>query len=148
MVLIRVANESELKEAISLRIRVFVDIQKFPLEEEVDEHDQAALHFVVKADERSRVIGTLRVLNNGEEAKLGRVVVSPEHQGQGLGKQMMGFVEQHIRASPDFANCTQIRLGSQLDKQEFYLKCGYEARGDVYDELGCPHIWMYKHIKR
>ncbi|KAI9476682.1 hypothetical protein LPJ78_003673 [Coemansia sp. RSA 989] len=146
MVLIRVASESELREAIALRIHVFVDIQKFPLDEEVDEYDQTALHFVVKASEHDRVIGTLRVLNNGEEAKLGRVVISPEHQGQGLGRQMMEFVEQHIRSSPDFASCKQIRLGSQLDKQQFYRKCGYEARGNVYDELGCPHIWMYKDI--
>ncbi|KAJ2309336.1 hypothetical protein IWW54_003787 [Coemansia sp. RSA 2705] len=137
--LIHPASDAELKEAIALRIHVFVDIQKFPLDEEVDEYDQHALHFV---------IGTLRVVTVGEDAKIGRVVVAPEYQGRGLGKRLLDEVEVHLAASGEFTQCKRMKLGSQYDKRGFYEKCGYQAQGDIYDELGCPHIWMYKTIER
>ncbi|KAJ2307084.1 hypothetical protein IWW55_001143 [Coemansia sp. RSA 2706] len=126
--LIHPASDAELKEAIALRIHVFVDIQKFPLDEEV--------------------IGTLRVVTVGEDAKIGRVVVAPEYQGRGLGKRLLDEVEVHLAASGEFTQCKRMKLGSQYDKRGFYEKCGYQAQGDIYDELGCPHIWMYKTIER
>ncbi|KAJ2816968.1 hypothetical protein IWW50_006318 [Coemansia erecta] len=140
------ATRLELQEAMALRIRVFVDIQKFPLEEEVDEHDNDALHFVVTQGEK--VVGTLRVVQMDGVAKIGRVVISPEHQGHGLGRLLMDRVEAHLATDARFKEYEWCKLGSQYDKRVFYEKCGYEARGDIYDELGCPHIWMYKAIIR
>ncbi|KAJ2784255.1 hypothetical protein H4R18_001243 [Coemansia javaensis] len=146
---IRVASAAEQQQAVGVRIRVFVEIQKFPLETEVDELDEAAVH-VVLVDESlgGRVVGTLRIIRAGDAAKLGRVVVLPEHQGRGLGRRLVEFAEQHIAAAPEFRECTHVKLGSQCDKRGFYEKCGYAAEGDVYDELGCPHIWMHKPTQR
>ncbi|KAJ2716913.1 hypothetical protein H4R19_000356 [Coemansia spiralis] len=141
------ASAAEREEAISVRIRVFVDIQKFPLSEERDEHDKEAVHIVITDREQNNaVIGTLRVLRAADAAKLGRVVVLPEYQGLGLGRQLMAFAEQLIAQHPDLKHCTSIKLGSQYDKRGFYEKCGYMARGDIYDELGCPHVWMHKEV--
>ncbi|KAJ1737252.1 hypothetical protein LPJ72_000664 [Coemansia sp. Benny D160-2] len=142
------ANEQELKEAISVRIRVFVDIQKFMLENEIDEYDKAALHLVVvDASQDSKVIGTLRVYESEGSLKIGRVVILPEHQGKGLGKKLMMTVEQHIARSPKFGQYTHVKLGSQCDKRVFYEKCGYVANEvEVYYEKDVPHIWMYKRL--
>ncbi|KAJ2601378.1 hypothetical protein GGH99_002686 [Coemansia sp. RSA 1285] len=142
------ANEQELKEAISVRIRVFVDIQKFMLEEEIDEYDKAAMHLVVvDASQDNKVIGTLRVYESEGSLKIGRVVILPEHQGKGLGKKLMLSVEQHLAMSPKFGQYTHVKLGSQCDKRVFYEKCGYVAKEDeVYYEQEVPHIWMYKKI--
>ncbi|KAJ1667521.1 hypothetical protein IW140_002101 [Coemansia sp. RSA 1813] len=146
---IHVANAQEFKEAIAIRIRVFVDIQKFPLNEEVDEHDKTALHLViVDASKNNKVIGTLRVMNTGDMAKIGRVVILPEYQGKGLGKKLILFADQYLANSAAFKRCTHAKLGSQYDKRVFYEKCGYVAKGNIYDELGYPHIWMFKEFVR
>ncbi|KAJ2554727.1 hypothetical protein EV175_002494 [Coemansia sp. RSA 1933] len=141
------ASAQEFEEAVAVRIHVFVDIQKFPLDEEMDEYDKTALHLVIlDASKNNKVIGTLRVINTGDVAKLGRVVILPEYQGMGLGKKLVLFTEQYLAKSAEFKDCTVVKLGSQYDKRTFYEKCGYVAKGDIYDELGCPHIWMFKEL--
>ncbi|KAJ2500226.1 Acetyltransferase (GNAT) domain [Coemansia sp. RSA 1972] len=144
---VHLASPSEYKEALALRIHVFVDIQKFPLDEEIDEYDPLAQHFVITHVERAnKVVGTLRVYTTGENAKIGRVAVLPEYQGQGLGKRLIEHLEIHLQQDAAFKQCKEAKLGSQYDKRVFYEKCGFVARGDIYDELGCPHIYMYKPI--
>ncbi|KAJ2784253.1 hypothetical protein H4R18_001241 [Coemansia javaensis] len=146
---VHIASSAELREAIGVRIRVFFEIQKFPLNEEADELDKVARHVVV-TDEGlgGRVVGTLRILKTGDAAKLGRVVILLEYQGRGLGRQLVGFAEQHIATAPEFRECTHVKLGSQYDKRGFYERCGYSSRGGVFDDLGYPHIWMHKPIQR
>ncbi|KAJ1784086.1 hypothetical protein LPJ59_006432 [Coemansia sp. RSA 2399] len=143
------ASAQEFKEAVAVRIHVFVDIQKFLLEEEMDEHDKDALHLVITdASKSNKVIGTLRVINTGDMVKIGRVVILPEYQGKGLGKKLMLFAEQYIAKSAEYEQCTHTKLGSQYEKRMFYEKCGYVAKGDIYDDSGCPHIWMFKELVR
>ncbi|KAJ1784081.1 hypothetical protein LPJ59_006433 [Coemansia sp. RSA 2399] len=101
------ASAQEFEEAVAIRIHVFVDIQKFPLEKEMDEHDKGALHLVITdASKSNKVIGTLRVINTGDIVKIGRVVILPEYQGKGLGKKLMLFAEQHIAKSAEYEQCT------------------------------------------
>ncbi|KAJ2827510.1 hypothetical protein FBU31_003154 [Coemansia sp. 'formosensis'] len=148
---VHVASDAELKQALSVRIHVFVNIQKFPLEEETDELDKTATHLVVidtHRDIASQVIGTLRILKSPEAAKFGRVAILPEYQGLGIGKFLMQAAEALVAKSPEYKEYECTKLGSQWDKRGFYEKCGYEARGDIYDDTGCPHIWMYKPIVR
>ena len=45
-----------------------------PVDEEVDEHDETALHLVAVED--GRVVATARVVMEGDTAKLGRVAVA------------------------------------------------------------------------
>ncbi|KAJ2910142.1 hypothetical protein GGI21_001169 [Coemansia aciculifera] len=148
---VHVASANEFTQALRVRTHVFVDIQKFPLDEEIDEHDKTATHLVITDKRReatAQVIGTLRILKSPEAAKFGRVVILPEYQGQGLGKLLMQAAERYVAKCSEYGKYTCTKLGSQLDKRGFYESCGYEARGDVYDDTGCPHIWMYKPIDR
>ncbi|KAJ2346286.1 hypothetical protein GGH91_002253 [Coemansia sp. RSA 2671] len=148
---VHVASDDEFQQALQIRVHVFVTIQKFPLNEEVDELDKTATHLVIIDTHReatAQVIGTLRILKSPEAAKFGRVVVLPEYQGQGIGKLLMHAAEKYVAQSSDYNECEYTKLGSQWDKRGFYERCGYEARGDIYDDTGCPHIWMYKPIVR
>ncbi|KAI8319745.1 acyl-CoA N-acyltransferase [Martensiomyces pterosporus] len=144
------ASADERAQAVQVRIRVFVDIQGFPLEEEVDELDAEATHLVIldPAKRDGKVIGTLRIIHSGDAAKIGRVVILPEYQGKGLGRKLMEHAEQYVATNARYRECSWTKLGSQYDKRMFYEKCGYVARGDIYDDLGCPHVWMYKAIDR
>ncbi|KAJ2745401.1 hypothetical protein GGI20_002203 [Coemansia sp. BCRC 34301] len=148
---VHVASDDEFKQALQIRVHVFVEIQRFPLDEEVDELDLSATHLVITDTRRqatAQVVGTLRIIKSPEAAKFGRVVILPEYQGQGLGKILMQCAERYVADCLEFSKYKVVKLGSQLDKRGFYESCGYEARGDVYDDTGAPHIWMYKPIQR
>ncbi|KAJ2705403.1 hypothetical protein FB645_002483 [Coemansia sp. IMI 203386] len=143
---IHVANADEFSQALQVRIRVFVEIQKFSADLEPDEHDPTATHIVVIDPTIDKVIGTLRILKSPGTAKLGRVAVLPEYQGLGLGKKLIEFAEQHIVDHLDQFKCEVIKLGSQMDKIGFYQKCGFVRKGEVFDDDGAPHVWMVKDV--
>ena len=68
----------DVEGAIAVRERVFVDEQGVPVEEELDGRDDEALHLVALDPDGERVIGTLRLLFDGETVKVGRVAVDRE----------------------------------------------------------------------
>ncbi|KAJ2719092.1 hypothetical protein GGI07_005421 [Coemansia sp. Benny D115] len=143
----RRASASEYEQALALRIHVFCDIQGFSREGEPDHYDKDAIHIVALTPDEAKVAAYLRIIENTETpacAKLGRIVVSPDHQGKGLGKKLLEYAEEYVRET--LGAVKTLKLGSQFDKKAFYEKCGYEAKGDIYDDEGCPHIWMYKNI--
>ena len=37
-------------------------------------------------------------------------------------------------------------LHAQCTAMDFYRKQGFEEQGDVEEEEGCPHMWMYKEL--
>ncbi|KAI9504422.1 acyl-CoA N-acyltransferase [Coemansia spiralis] len=146
---IQVATKEQLKEALSIRVSVFVNIQKFPLEKEVDEYDSNALHMVMLEPVLDdRVVGTLRIINEGEVVRIGRIVLLPEYQFKGLGTKLLLHAEAHIANSPVYNQGLVTKLLSQCEKQAFYEKCGYKAIGDVFQYCGVLHTWMCKEINR
>ncbi|KAI9504424.1 hypothetical protein GGI25_003308 [Coemansia spiralis] len=147
MFLIHPASPAEFKEAIQVRIHVFVKIQKIPLNEENNEDDKDALHMVVVDALQNKVVGTLRVMHLGSTARISRVAILPEYHGRGLGKKLLESTEKYIAGCARFSQCVETILGSLFDKCRFYERCGYVAKGDVTIEHGCPLIWMNKAIK-
>ncbi|KAJ1964987.1 Acetyltransferase (GNAT) domain [Dipsacomyces acuminosporus] len=140
------ASEQERAQAIQVRIRVFVEIQGFPLNVEIDDQDQVAKLIVVLAGDK--VVGTLRILKYGEEVKISRVAILPEYQGKGLGKKLLEYAEQFIATNEEYTDCKFTKLSSRYDKREFYQKCGYVVKGSTYSEFNCLQVWMYKAINR
>ncbi|KAJ2083377.1 hypothetical protein H4R24_000854 [Coemansia sp. RSA 988] len=146
---IHLASQTEIEDAIAVRIHVFVEVQGFPLTEEIDQDDKDAIHVVVvDTTKNNKVIGTLRMVIMGETSKVGRVAVLPEYQGKGLGTRLMDFAKQHAATDPSFKLCKRLSLSSQKDKLEFYEKQGYKAQGGVFDILGCPHVMMHMDVQR
>ncbi|MEE9352174.1 MAG: GNAT family N-acetyltransferase [Thiotrichaceae bacterium] len=144
----RYSNQtSELWEDIlSLRLSVFVDEMNVPVELEVDEFDEEAIH--LRAQTGKKTVGTLRLVLMEEQAshcyvKLGRVAVHPEWRRKGIGKQMMQLAINHCKE----LHCSKISLGSQTYITSFYESLGFATQGDVFDDAGIPHIAMYLDIK-
>ena len=73
--------------AFALRREVFVWEQKVPEEEEHDEYDMTATHFVAIGE--GEVVGTLRLIDLPEHVKIGRVAVRQAFRGQGIARRMM-----------------------------------------------------------
>lgn len=73
--------------------------------------------------------------------QLRQMAVAPEWQGNNIGKQLVQYAEQ-FTWQHGYKN---IVLHARISAQGFYHKLGYAAVGDVFTEVGIPHIEMEKH---
>ncbi len=132
-----ILNEAEQEAAFHVRTEVFVVEQGCPPEEELDEYDAVAQHFVALAGDE--VIGTARVysLGNGA-AKVGRVAVLREWRGRGIGVALMEAVWEWA-GKAGYRECV---LHAQTYVIPFYKRLGYAAEGEIFYEANIPHRKM------
>ncbi|WP_416955418.1 GNAT family N-acetyltransferase [Nocardioides sp. T5] len=121
-----------------LRQDVFVVEQDCPYPD-LDGRDleESTRHVVLLDDEdgRDRVVGTLRVLDDGGWARIGRVVVAPTVRGRGLAAVMM---DEAMTLCGD----REVRLDAQTGLTSFYEGYGFAATGPEFDEDGIMHVPM------
>lgn len=127
---------SEFSDAMEVRIKVFVEEQKVPLEEEHDDYDQIAQHFGVFYSQR--LVGTGRLVAQDQRGKIGRIAILPEFRGRGLGSDLI----RAIIATGARQGIAEFTLGAQLQALDFYAKLGFTAEGEVFQDGGIPHRTM------
>lgn len=138
MIFKRVENKDELEDAYQVRIKVFVDEQNVPAEEEIDEHDATAIHFIAYDNDKPIAASRLRFVD--EYGKLERICVIKEYRGKTLGKQLMTEMEKVI-ADNDYLKA---KLNAQKHAENFYKKLGYETVSGEFLDAGIPHVTMLK----
>lgn len=129
---------AEREDAFRVRIAVFVDEQRIPREEELDDLDETAVHCVAYDDGEPVGAGRLAVMDG--YGKIGRMAVLRDRRGGGIGARVLAALEQE--GARRGLRC--FRLSAQLSARGFYAREGYAPVGDVYDEVGIPHIAMEK----
>ncbi|MDP9238248.1 MAG: GNAT family N-acetyltransferase [Chloroflexota bacterium] len=132
------STQQQREDAFAVRIAVFVDEQRIPRKEELDELDATAVHCVGYDDGVPVAAGRL-VLGEGY-AKIGRMAVLARRRGRGIGALVLDALERAGVAR----GVRSFRLSAQLQARGFYDLRGYAAVGEVYDEVGIPHIAMEK----
>jgi len=135
-----VSTAQQREDAFAVRIAVFVDEQGISREDELDDVDEPAVHCVGYAGGRPVAAGRLVVMDG--YAKIGRMAVLRESRGTGLGAGVLAALEREGAAR----GLREFRLSAQLSARGFYDRLGYDADGDVYDEVGIPHIAMVKRL--
>jgi predicted GNAT family N-acyltransferase len=73
-------------------------------------------------------------------AKIRQMAVSPAHQRQGHGRQIMRLVEEHLART----GIKRIWMHARVTAVEFYTSLGYSTVGHQFIEVGIPHIQMQK----
>ncbi len=137
----RVETEAEMEGAVGVRFRVFVSEQAVPPEEELDEADATATHAIALSGDT--IIGTGRLLiRDDTTAIIGRMAVDREWRRRGVGGQILLFLEEEARAQ----GYRQSVLHAQEYVKSFYASHGYTEHGDVFLEVGIPHIEMRKRL--
>jgi predicted GNAT family N-acyltransferase len=132
-----VAGPEEWREALRVRIAVFVEEQGGPLSDEPDRWDAEARHYLLLDGER--VVGAARLYHpEPAVAKIGRVALLPEARGRGWGAELM---RELLRAAVDLGCATAV-LDAQVSVVGFYRKLGFAAEGEPFVEAGIPHIRM------
>lgn len=128
------------EEAKNIRFKVFVDEQGF--QNELDETDKTALHFVLYVDGTAAGTGRMFTENGGKSYHLGRIAVLPEYRGLHLGSDIVDAMCEKAKK----LGAKRCELSAQCRAKEFYRKSGFCEQGDVYLDEHCPHIFMVKDI--
>lgn len=128
------------KDASFIRTEVFIKEQGF--NDEFDQIDNSAVHFVIYDNDAP--IATARAYTeNGIEYHAGRIAVMKEYRKNGIGRILMNCVENEIKNRGG----KEIVISAQLRASGFYKKLGYKAYGEEYLDEYCPHISMKKTLK-
>jgi len=136
-----VASDRELKDAFDVRRQVFAEEQGISEDLVFDDHDDEALHIVVKDGER--VIGTARVLFlDDNQAKLERMAILKPFRSKGIGKRIISFLKGELASR----QVEQVVLHAQYGVVAFYRSCGFEECGLPFWEAGMKHIRMQKQL--
>lgn len=139
---VRIATtQRERADAFAVRLAVFVGEQGIPRSEELDDFDASATHCVAYDDD-GKPAGAGRLLLFDGYAKIGRMAVLASHRKSGLGAAVLTVLEQEAASQ----NIPLIKLSAQLHARGFYERCGYTTHGDIYDDVGIPHIDMEKRL--
>ena len=118
-----------------LRQQVFVVEQDCPYPD-LDGRDlEDSARHVALIDDEDAVVGTLRVLDDGGWARIGRVVVAPGARGRGLAAVMM---DRAMALCGD----REVRLDAQTGLTAFYEGYGFAVTGPEFDEDGVMHVPM------
>ena len=149
---VRVAEDPADREAcFAVRKEVFVVEQGVPQEIEYDAYDAGAVH-VLAVREDGLPLGTGRLLH-GEAAaskaggdpsvgSLGRLAVTQEARGLGVGAALVRAIEEAARAR----GLTAVDLHAQTHALGFYERLGYVAYGPEFPDAGIPHRAMRRSL--
>ncbi|MDF2544027.1 MAG: GCN5-related N-acetyltransferase [Herbinix sp.] len=129
----------DLTEVYHIRKKVFQEEQGITPEEDFDDLDQESIHVIVYEDSNNKkAVATGRIYYNGVNCKIGRVAVLKEYRG----KQYGDFVVRMLINKALTSGVPEVYLNAQLSTVGFYEKIGFQTVGDIYEEVGIPHIKM------
>ncbi|MGR9050807.1 GNAT family N-acetyltransferase [Halobacillus faecis] len=140
MDIVKVRNKQQKDDAFYVRRVVFVEEQHVPLEIEIDEFDDTAIHFVGYVGNQPVAASRLRFVHGF--GKLERICVMKEYRGRSLGKQIIESMEEVIR---DYA-FDKAKLNAQTQAEAFYESLGYLTISDPFIDAGIPHVTMVKKL--
>lgn len=128
-------TNQQVLDILGLRVDVFVVEQECPYAEIDGRDDEAETrHVWIAASPSDRPEAYVRVLDDGHERRIGRVVTHPEHRGRGLAARLI----DHVLASSE----PPWVLDAQAHLAGWYGALGFEVVGDEFLEDGIPHVPM------
>jgi predicted GNAT family N-acyltransferase len=149
---VRIAKDTADREAcFAVRQEVFVGEQGVPQDMEYDAYDATAVHVLAVRDD-GLPLGTGRLLygeaaaaKTGGEPRvgsLGRLAVTKEARGLGVGAALVRGIEEAARAR----GLTAVDLHAQTGALGFYERLGYKAYGPEFTDAGIPHQAMRRSL--
>ena len=108
----RQLKSEEFPQAMEIRLKVFVEEQQVPVEEEYDSHDDTAQHFGVFLE--GQLVGTGRLVTQDQIGRIGRVAILSEYRGRGFGSRLINT----IIATGQKQGLEEFVLGAQIQALE------------------------------
>jgi ribosomal protein S18 acetylase RimI-like enzyme len=106
---------------------------------EVFPFEAESLHLV--AIEGERVVGcVLFHQREGDSGRLFQMAVDADLQGRGIGRRLVRHLESELARR----GVRRVFLHARRHVQGFYERLGYSAYGEVFEEVGIPHVAMQR----
>ena len=134
----RINSSLHLDKAFAIRKIVFVDGQDVPADEEYDEFDETANHYLLFQDELP--VGTARWRFTENGVKLERFAILMEYRNQGLGQKLLNKILEDIPKS------NYVYLHAQIPAVNLYERGGFETIGETFLECEIEHYKMQRHV--
>lgn len=141
VLVIQPGDKEQLDKVFSIREQVFVIEQEVAPEEEYDEFEEVAIHFL--AIDNGVPCGTARWRYTDKGIKLERFAVLESHRGKGVGTALVDAVLKNIASTGQIKGKT-IYLHSQLAAMPLYTKFNFKKQGNMFEECGIQHFKMIK----
>ncbi len=131
-----VKDQGTFQKAFSIREKVFIQEQDVPESIERDQFDKRSVHLICYHE--GKPIATGRFFIEEKRSKIGRVAVLKEYRGKGVGRSITEkLVEMSLEKGAE-----EVYAHVQLHASSFYEKCGFKARGDIFQEADIDHVLM------
>ncbi len=99
--------------------------------------------YIVIAKNHDTIIGCLLIkIIDQITVKFRQMAVDPMHQHKGVGQIIIGYAENFCLLN----EYSSITLHARISAQKFYTKLNYQSQGELFEEVGIPHIFMYKNL--
>lgn len=112
-----------------------------PLESLVEEIQSIA---VIKAMEGQTIVGSVRASLSSQTCFIGRLIVEPTRQGQGIGSMLLQAIEQTFPQATIFELFTGSKSGGNI---RLYRRYGYEVTGTKVLSEQVTFVVMRKYAK-
>ncbi|MFG6428436.1 YbgC/FadM family acyl-CoA thioesterase [Roseateles sp. LYH14W] len=138
---VAVGSWRELGDAAgAIRREVFIEEQGIPADMEWDAADASCLHALAR-NRFGRPLATGRLLEHVPGvAKIGRMAVLRAMRGTQIGRQVLDA----LMAEAKKQGYREVLLHAQLSAENFYLRAGFQRRGQPFEEAGIAHVEMVR----
>ena len=120
-------SEQEWHDYFRLRWQILREPWQQPEGSECDELEGQAFHLMA-LDVNRNILGTGRLHRlSDSSAQIRYMAVDPQHQGKGIGSQLLRLLEDEAREW----GCGEILLNARSVSLEFYLRHGYQVIGEA-----------------
>lgn len=133
----QITSPTDRDQAFRIREEVFVHEQHVPRDEEYDEYDGTAHHYLALADEQP--VGAARWRPTEKGVKLERFAVLAPYRSKGVGAVLLRQVVADARAANPGA---LLYLHAQVPAVKFYERHGFAPEGELFYECEIPHYKM------
>jgi N-acetylglutamate synthase-like GNAT family acetyltransferase len=138
-------TKAQFKAYYALRYKVLREPGGHPKGTEKDDYEPISDHFMA-VNEAGEIVGAAKVYEKSSGVgHLSHMVVSPDHQHQGIGRMLMAHVEKQAREK----GYKTLGTMSRLTATAFFEKHGFKITELPTLHLGTIHlVWMEKDITK
>ncbi|THB79211.1 MAG: GNAT family N-acetyltransferase [Desulfobulbaceae bacterium] len=150
---IKLASVKDAEEILQLQYRayrseaqLYDDYEIQPLTQTLDElKAEFEDHLVIKYTTEAKIIGSVRAKTVNHDCSIGKLIVDPDYQNQGVGNQLLQEIEKRSSDAQRF----ELFTGHKSEKNLYlYRKARYEQFKTQQIHSRLTLIFLEKHIQK